>query len=137
MEDLIVIVIMIAISIIGAVTRSKKKKVVSGNMVQSGMQQDKPDFWETLFEDDLPAAEPVFATESFVNAEEPLKVPSKDITPEPILFEEGSPKRMDEIKEDEIKTGEIGNQETSSKILDGFSLKKAVVFSEIINPKYF
>ena len=78
----------------------------------------------------------MFATEPIVKEQEPV-APVKEITPEPVLFEEGSPQRMDNIKEDEIKTGEIGSQQNTSKILEGFSLKKAVVFSEIINQKYF
>ncbi len=136
MEDLIVIIIMIAISVVGAVTRSKKKRGAAVSAKSPQPQSKSPDFWETLFEEDQPA-EPVFAPENIVNEQEPVKAPVEETTPEPVLFEEGSPQRMDNIKEGEIKTGEIGSLENTSKILEGFSLKKAVVFSEIINQKYF
>ena len=136
MDDIIVIIILVALSVIGAVTRSKKKKENAGSSNPSGVQRKSPDFWESLFEDNQTESEEIIVEDNMMYVQEPIIVEPKQNTTSK-LFEEGSPKRKDKILQDEIKKDEIGKSGKQKIILEGFSLKKAIVFSEIINQKYF
>ncbi len=75
-----------------------------------------------------PASQPVAsspATPSISKKSKPQKQhkPSAQTTAK-------QPKKYDPIKQTEIKSGEIG------RIVEDFTIEKAVIYSEIMNPKY-
>ncbi len=138
MDDLIVIIIMLALTIVGTITQARKKKLADNQDNSSEEKPHEPDFWETLFEEEKPG--PVQAV-----SEEPTQAPFTQKPPEKkptLLFEEGSKRIMkfeleDKIKSNEIKKTGIGSQTSRKGALKEFSLKKAVIYSEILNQKYF
>ncbi len=124
MEDYIFIIIAIVLSALGALNRNKKKRIAQ--MEENGNGKNEPSFFEqqfvdTFFEDEIP--EPVVET--------PKPAPRVVVEPKPvqIIKEEKKPKVLKETKTD--------NEETRlDSIRNNFSLKKAVIYSEILNRKY-
>jgi hypothetical protein len=142
MEDYIFIIIAIVLSIVGALNQNKKKKAMQEQ--QDGDEQhQEPSFFEQIFDD------PVFQEEE-IQVE---KVPAKTETPEVKKREKRVPHKPLQsslMKKTEISGSiddnigaAIGEDEyeetqetTRESIMNGFSLKKAVIYSEIINRKY-
>ncbi len=130
------------LSIVGALNQNKKKKAMQEQ--QNGDEQhQEPSFFEQIFDD------PVFQEEE-IQVE---KVPTRAARPEVKKSEKRVPHKPLQssiMKKTEISgsindnIGEaIGEEEydetqetTRESIMNGFSLKKAVIYSEIINRKY-
>ncbi|WP_321288589.1 hypothetical protein [uncultured Sunxiuqinia sp.] len=138
MEDYIFIIIAIVLSIVGALNQNKKKKAMQEQ--QNGDEQhQEPSFFEQIFND------PVFQEEE-IQVE---KVPTRAARPEVKKSEKRVPHKPLQssiMKKTEISgsiNDNIGEEEydetqetTRESIMNGFSLKKAVIYSEIINRKY-
>ena len=157
MDDIIPFLIVIAISIIGAAARGKKKRDASGNIIapsNSKRNNDEIFSWLEKFageeEQVIPNKEPLEQTIP-VNFEKPIE--NKKII-EPYKKQSSqytgfiSPKETQELIEKEgnrIITGTAQKinqtEKTQIKIKNinnknVFNLKKAVIYTEILNRKY-
>ncbi len=145
MEDIVVIILTLAFTILAAVNQNKKKKAAAEN------KAPVPDFWKVLFpgeaDDGMPAQpharpeEPSARESGAHHGGEPFKEGARATTPgnrrkvpTPAFSMEGSGK----------KTTPAGQQlpppqenDDSPSVLDDFSLRKAVIYREILDPKYF
>lgn len=127
MDDIVVIILTLIVAVFGILNKSRKKNGTSAEKASSG--QKASDFWDLLTDDneDLPyEPEPEMQTQG--EMQEPLKEarpkfqPSSEaINPKPI---QKDMKRGEKIRKRKLIMGEE------------FSLKKAVIYSEIINRKY-
>ncbi len=136
MEDYIFIIIAIILSVLGAFNRKNKKRIADMENDESSTGQE-PSFFEKQFvdpffdEEEEFEPEPVFE-QPVVPRPEPMVIPkpTRTIMPEPRIEVK---KDQDEIVEEE--TDEI--EETKFEgIMKDFSLKKAVIYSEILQRKY-
>ncbi len=130
MDDIVVIIITILIAVLGALSQRKKRQTAQE---QGKTQQQKPfDFWEML-NDQGTAEDPYqhYEPETEIE-EEPL-----DVVPEkkPVYQFSASREGSSDITETQFKEP----VRTKRKVLvDGekFSLRKAVIYNEIMNRKY-
>lgn len=132
MDDIIIIVLTIvflAISLIGQ-NKKSKKKLPSTQQTASDSQKE-PSLWETLFEElgmpqtsKKPQAEP----EPFLDFENK----TSRLRTKNIVQEVNTPKPA---KEKIIRSEKLQSRKLHPLMKD-FSLKKALVYSEIMNPKY-
>jgi hypothetical protein len=145
MEDYIFLIIAIVLSIFGAINQNKKKKIEDNPFLEA---KEKP---RNSFMDQLLGAD-------FLNEPEEKKIPPVRIKPVPInvankstidiprgkfyhqTFKSTLPDRP---KHELIQTTwkqkqeeEISEGEESTNYLEDFSLRKAFVYSEILNRKY-
>jgi hypothetical protein len=148
MDDIIVIILTLALTIVAAINQSKKKKQ---QLPQP--ESGEPDFWEEILHGGKP--KPASTGEYHDNAEpdripapakvrKPAENPMKmkkparnSIIQDP--FKEGG-RNEDILRHSEIRDTSLRDLESDEKgesILEEFSLKKAVIYSEIIHPKYF
>lgn len=162
MEDYIFIIIAIVLSILGAVNKSKKKKMQQMENDETNERQSSifdQFFDEPMFEE--PKPEPVFSETQPIKMEheemkppEELKAPKMErpslsrlerpkLERTPLTRLERTPLRTMKQNEPPKKKMTIEEKEEDkpisksySSIMDGFSLKKAVVYSEIMNRKY-
>ena len=129
-DNLIVILLTVILMVAGSLGQLKKKKQP---VVQPEPQKPQPDIWETLFgELEKPEVKPPLSPEIIPENEGKVNpdVQVAEYRPE---NEEGLVyifKKEADQKESELHPEEMDVMET-------FSLKKAVVYSEILNPKYF
>lgn len=137
MEEYIFIILAIILSIVGAVNRNKKKQTGAGQVANSG-QQNPSGIFESLFHDD------------FMEEQESLEPEPVKATPPPIKKEKAKekfldhrakieripPKSADLKKVSSIQKVTKNSKKSRIKELDGFSLKKAVIYSEIMNRRY-
>lgn len=159
MEDIIPFLIVMAISIIGAATRKKKKRSFGENISapREEVREDN-DFMSWMervagvdeepadpYQAPIPIVEPV-AVDPVVEEPKPARDDDKYkqysgfITPEEkqnLMKEEGQrviSKKEQEVhrKKDPIKEFEIGREKRK---ID-FDLKRAVIYSELLNRKY-
>ncbi len=126
MDDLVVIILTLIVAGVGALSQLKKKKQAAGN---AGQHQKSPDFWG-LLEDKIESAgqednseyyeeeqmEPVAAVEISLNKLK-KKRDNRSVVANNLVKEMNRPKLKSKLKED-------------------FSLRKAVIYSEILNRKY-
>lgn len=158
MDDLIPFLILVAISIVGAVAR-KKKRPVDSNVPNRRPEPAQDDFlsWMERIADNRPEPVPFGMNEVEFEeeiVEEPVTVPvvespvqrpnlfanySGFISPdekEQMIRKEAPRSIVKDAKENlsaqTIKDNEIGNE----KITVDFDLKKAVIYSELLNRKY-
>ncbi|MFA9390726.1 MAG: hypothetical protein ACERKD_13015 [Prolixibacteraceae bacterium] len=158
MDDLIPFLIVIAISIIGAVTRKKKKRAVFDSIAEPEPTNQQDDFfgWMERVVDPKPEPKP-FGVEEYVeemDAVEEHAKPTYDsashrpeqfakysgfISPaekEEMMKKEGATaivkSPVDDLTTPSIKDEEIGKE----KVNFDFDLKKAVIFSTLLNRKY-
>ncbi|MFZ5428773.1 MAG: hypothetical protein ACOZDD_00970 [Bacteroidota bacterium] len=146
MDDIIVIILTLALTIVAAINQSKKKKQ---QLPQP--ESGEPDFWEEILHGGKPKpagtgeyhdhTEPVVTPAKVRKpADNPLKMRKtarNAIIQEPI--KEGG-RNEDILRYGEIREASIADREMAEKgetILEDFSLKKAVIYSEILKPKYF
>ncbi len=157
MDDVIIIILTLVLTVVAAINQSKKKKQQAAPTVEG-----EPDFWEEILQGGKPYSEPdqtngPAATREPVVFREPVKQkPAREMsktTTVPLRKtkaenktgsyfnhdEEGG--RLDEImKYSHAKQAEEAlslDIVESEPILEDFTLRKAVIYSEIINPKYF
>ncbi len=132
MEDYIFIIIAIVLAIWGAINQSKKKN----NQLladDEDIPQQRPSVFEQLFEDDFFEEAPPTPVQQVPSPEisarqfQPLARPEiRKPAPPPVR-----PKPIEVIVEKEEKT-----TNTISALKKDFSLKNAVIYSEILRRKY-
>ena len=148
MDDVIVIILTLVLTIVAAINQNKKKK-------SAPAQNKTPDFWETVLGQESPFPQPIEVEKNIPPVQK--KAEAKQV-PRPKPTRKPEPQRMrssaltDELsvaeggRHDDIlsllnsKKGfddSIDNNEDTAGIMDDFSLKKAVIYAEIIQPKYF
>ena len=154
MDDLIPFLIVVLISIIGAASRRKKKRPISDSIVEKEPARRNDDFlgWMERLVDDEPLRQPNVEDE-IVEAEEviPEATVAKNVSA-PGLYDKYagfiSPAEHDklvnsegqsllktteeEVAEKTIKDDEVGKEPES----DDFDLRRAVIFSTILERKY-
>jgi len=132
MDDIVIIILTLLLTVVAAVKQSKKKREPA--------ERKTPDFWKEILQKeilpdmpDLPEApKPVSRMNPSPRVVPPVVPPVKYMVP----TEEGT--------RNEIITGLIGSKIdetddglTKETLMEDFSLRKAFIFSEIINPKFF
>ena len=149
MDDIIVIILTLVLTVVAAINQSKKKK-------QQTQQPEsrEPDFWEEILHGGKTFPQPV-EVETEYN-DEPARKPFPEmagkkqsmpykkkavvnVSPASVPFREG------QRNEDVLRfSGAAEKSEASevktiagSNVLEDFSLKNAVIYSEILRPKYF
>jgi len=145
MEDYIFLIIAIVLSIFGAINKNKKKKIEENPFLETG---EKP---RNSFMDQLLGAD--FLNEPEVKKAPPVRIkPAKvnvankstiDIPREKFYHQVFKSTLPDRPKHELLKTTwkqkeeeEFVEDEESINYLEDFSLRKAVVYSEIMNRKY-
>ena len=132
MEDYIFIILAIAFSIVGAINKNKKKRAAQ-QLSENENPPHRPSVFEQLFDDD------------FFNEEEPVVRPVPQpksehrIKYQPLVREE--PAKAAVINTANTPIMEIGillqsSTPKSHPLRKDFSLKKAVIYSEILTRKY-
>jgi len=146
MEDYIFILIAIVLSIFGAINKNKKKRMEQMEEDEQESQRE-PSFFDQIFDD------PVFSeTPKPKPAPEPMVVEKQRTDtntriPEPKL--QRRPLRSTHLKKTEIgdaihrnkiasplTENEADDQVDRDSILSDFSLRKAVIYAEILERKY-
>ena len=133
MDDLIIIILTLIIAVAGTIGQIKKKKQVQPE-VDEAENDTSGNIWS--FIDDI--VEPPTQKDYKTEYEEVEDLPKEKAEPEDYSFsaeKEGqrSAENIVSLK-DEIRENVKG--EKKEKISDTFSLKKAVIYSEILNRKY-
>ena len=130
MDDLLIIVLTLVFTVLALINQNKKKKQAAKDQI--------PDIWKTIF----PDGEPEFETFSAEQATEtPVRPYVKKTGPvkrkEPFTRPAGEGIRNENvIRFGETKPPAKETAEETETDLDCFSLRKAVIYSEILNPKY-
>ena len=164
MDDLIPFLIVILIAIIGSISRIKKKRMMDENSTQSRpIKNDDLFSWlEKLTDEEDKQPFPYREEENYMPKEEPVEIieEKKEETPEP-TFEKIenkyaqyngfiSPEEKQQLVKNEgfsfAKKAADKDDLTKSSVLKsvapnlnrkkGFDLRKAVIYSEILNRKY-
>jgi len=135
MEDYLVIIITLIVAVVGALSRKKKKTVAQAPV--TGKAKSSSNFWDMIMDEQGGDIEPVYEYE---------ESPSQNADPEPVVQEYGVPAReasyafsVSDEGESTIHTEIKTIKKKKRKVtIDGeeFSLKKAVIYSEIMNRKY-
>ena len=130
MEDLLVIILTLGVALVGAFGRKKKRN--TAQPPSSNTVKQPQDFWNMLMEQE-------HQPEPFVILEEEIETEEEELvveTVEQAKYQFNSEKEgKSEIKEERIKT----LSPVRKKVQVGgenFSLRKAVIYSEILNRKY-
>lgn len=143
MEDYIFIILAIALSIVGAINQNKKKKATG---IPSGDNKvpNKTSFFDQFIEESVFGEEPI-NVQNYVPDSELQTAPvqtRKSIIPEPFLNPESEGKKniepMIAVKRPEASKSKKQSSDNKNvlQIMNGFTLKKAFVYSEIIQRKY-
>lgn len=137
MDDIVVIILTLLVVVVGVINQFRKKQKLPLPEEAPEKGTSGLNFWEELLEvekNEVPLNfEPYYDDTDKV--EEPVKVAS-----EPIISpaeKEGVHVIKKNFFEDMLKNSEIGTKEKGTNLPEGFSLRNAIIFSEIINPKYF
>ena len=126
MDDLIVIILTLAVAGIGILGQIKKKKQAAAGTNQPKQPET---FWDLIKnEANLPTQEEV---SEYYEEEDPEPVISTEIPYQKINT---TNKKLSD-KKNVYETKSI-RKKIKSKTMEGFSLRKAVVYSEILNKKY-
>lgn len=146
MEEYIFLILAILFSVIGAFNRNKGKKGATPPAAGSGARRSES-FLEQLLGTNLGIDEPLQQPTQTAIFTEPVlskvvQEKKKKNNPQPFLTEElARNARERELvilnqtsKEKEMKTKRV--RQKVSALMDGFSMKKAVVYSEILQRKY-
>ena len=127
MDDLIVIILTLIIAGVGALRQLKKKKQAEPNMEP---QEETDSFWDLL--EDEP--EPIEQTENLDHEveKEMVRPEQVKITPR-YQFKANNEEKSVTVEEAKM---EVKKPKLKSKLNEEFSLRKAVIYSEILNRKY-
>lgn len=163
MDDLIPFLIVILITVIGAISQIKKKRALQQNSTQKPQtnQNDNLFSWLEKLNDpeldhtspyeqdfDMPPSERPVETIDEITDQEPVKVKtdkkhvkqtgSNSPEKEQKQFKNkyNSPFTKTAHKNDETKQTERKKQSLNQKLNEEFNLKKAVIYSEILKRKY-
>ncbi len=152
MDDVIIIILTLVLTVVAAINQSNKKKQQRSPTGNEG----EPDFWEEILHGQKPAPQPVPPSPQPMR-KEPV---TRKGTPEPLksrtfssqkaktqvsqayhqdFQNEGSRNEsiINRIQENPIGSDNVPEAFNKESVLEDFSLRKAVIFSEIIRPKYF
>ncbi|HBL76151.1 MAG: hypothetical protein A2W90_08825 [Bacteroidetes bacterium GWF2_42_66] len=140
MEEYIFIILAIILSIVGAVNKNKKK---TAGTTGSGI----PSFFEKMMGESLFDEEPVVNSpkqETAPSSHPSMPKQKKEtlVRRQPFLSHElaerGIPKRASGLKKVENiqKKEPVKKKERIHDLMKGFSMKKAIIYSEIIQTKY-
>lgn len=146
MEDYIFLIIAIVISIFAAIKKNKKKEEPIASAVSEKEEEPENYFIDRLFnvdfpedeEEQVPARVSPVAKKGTLIAPAPVRtevnyrMPFKSTLPERSGRFVGSSLKKETMPNDDM---EVETDESTGYIED-FSLRKAVVYSEIMNPKY-
>lgn len=136
MDDLVVLILTLIIVVLGAIAQFKKKKPAPNNGSQ---QSNSQDFWDIL------TGEQEFVPEQPKITPEPEPMPAKQIPAEPMsqtpeyTFTAENEGVSDLTKAPDLTQQSLYSQEEDKKAktdTEKFSLRKAIIYSEIINRKY-
>ena len=146
MEDYIFLIIAVVISIFAAIKKNKKKEPIVSPVAE---KEDEPEnyFMDQLFNLDFPEddeEERIPAQITPVAKKEPLMAPAPmrtQLNYQPTfksLLPDRSGRGIQSLlkKERELKDDIEDETDESTDYLEDFSLRKAFVYSEIMNPKY-
>ena len=136
MDDIVVIILTILVAVVGALSQRKKRQQAEAAKKNPGVQSqpNQPfDFWEMLREESTPVHpfdEPEPVMENLME-EHVDTVPE----PKPVYRFSAKDEGSSDIKESIV---EAPQKKRYKVLIDGekFSLRKAVIYSEIMNRKY-
>ncbi len=133
MDDLLIIILTLVVAVIGAFGRKKKKEA---NQSQSaGGTQQPQDFWDMF----MNQGEQQQHQPQFIYEDEPEEAPEEKIVVEkkerPKYSFSAEEEGKSDIKEELIKSLDSERKKVQIEGED-FSLRKAVIYSEILNRKY-
>jgi hypothetical protein len=126
MDDLVVIILTLIIAGVGILGQIKKKKQVP---VAPEQQQNPENFWDLFKQEAFPSVPKLESEYADIEQEEPESFENE----QGYKFEaknEGGALISNELK------NKPSPSEIISKKKEGFSLRKAVIYSEILNRKY-
>ena len=131
MDDLLVIILTLVVALVGFLRKKKQKE----NQAPQPQQAKQPaDFWDVLMQGEnvhQPAEEPQEQGEIEVAEEQVAATPEKQPVYRFQVQEEG----VSDIPDEEKKA--VPEKRKKVKICgEEFSLRKAVIYSEILNRKY-
>lgn len=132
MDDLIVLILTLLVAVAGAVGQIKKKK--ANNRPSVGQPQKRDNFWDLLDEQvELPILQTELSDVSDIPGED-TNVSKEQHNYEFSAKDEGGSVIPAKNREpiEEVTTAPEQNRLTADK----FSLRKAVIYSEILNRKY-
>jgi hypothetical protein len=129
MDDILIIILTLLFTIFAAINQKKKKQ---------GQEEKEGIPWEEIFQGKNRV--PVPAEEVIASPRKPQPKPVKKSTVVPVITEweypgEGLRNESVKMKTAQKRDDSFETVETES-YLEGFSLKKAVIYSEILSPKY-
>lgn len=127
MDDLIVIILTLIIAGAGAIGQMKKRKQATS---VPGKQKNPENIWD-LFKEEVFPQTPQTEQEYYMDEEEPESIPYEN--EQGYKFE--AKNEGGAIINNEVKTKPAIKDSIKEKN-DGFSLRKAVIYSEILNRKY-
>ncbi len=135
MEDYLVIIITLIVAVVGVLRRKKKKTVAQAP--ETGKAKSSSNFWDMIMDEQGGDAEPVYEYE---------ESESHHVDPEPVLQEHAVAVEKSSsafwVRDEGVSAVDTEREATQKKkrkiTIDGeeFSLKKAVIYSEIMNRKY-
>lgn len=128
MDDIVVIILTLIVALFGILNKKRKKDVAPGEPGSSAGKT--PDFWDMLMDnnEDLPPSPQPQEIYKEVVEEEPVRAAKPK-------FEYSTKAKKTQPIKRKMKRAEKSKKRT--QILgEKFSLKKAVIYSEIINRKY-
>ena len=149
MDDVIVIILTLVLTIVAAINQQKKRKKQAPSD-----EEGEPDFWEEVFQGGKTEPRPENAgrpvtmqpapkpepTDRNRQQKQPLRVAAvQNRVNLPAEPKEGE-RNLEVLKYTTGAKGfgsDLSAEEPAESLLDDFSLKKAVIYNEIIQPKYF
>lgn len=126
MDDFLVIILTLVIVGVGALGQLKKKKQAAANPLKVKQAND---FWDLLGQE--PAIPDKREEPDFIEVDKPQTVQNFDISPNQFNAENEGNTGLNGGK-----TKKTVKLKTHQKVVKGFSLRKAVIYSEILNRKY-
>jgi len=146
MEDYIFLIIAVVISIFAAIKKNKKKEIVVSTVIEKKEEEPESNFMDRLFDLDFPDDEEKQIQPEIVPVlkKEPLTAPAPMQThlnyqsPFKSYLPDQSGRNIQSSLKKEIvmKNDDVTETDETSGYLEDFSLRKAFVYSEIMNPKY-
>jgi hypothetical protein len=151
MDDVIIIILTLVLTVVAAINQSKKRKQQAP--AETG---EEPDIWEEILQTGKQKPEPASQREPVTVNERPTQRQAKEMNarrevpswntktikkPASIFNHENEGGRNEDIlRSSQIRQASdaaTSKEGSGESILEDFTLRKAVIYSEIINPKYF
>lgn len=128
MDDIVVIILTFIVAVFGILNKTRKKNAASGQPAPPA--DDTQNFWEMLMDDN----------EDVPYQPQPQVIQEEVVKPEPVREAKPKFEYSTEAKKSAPLKPKMKRTEKSKKGVlimgEKFSLKKAVIYSEIINRKY-